>query len=74
MDNDKMLIKVQEYIKHASISLSQAIQDKETEHAFLPSSKKNSMYLEYDIRYELRAEGGCLPPNTKSKMLQYSIY
>jgi len=32
------------------------------------------MYLEYDIRYELRAEGGCLPPNTKSKMLQYSIY
>ncbi|MDF1757520.1 MAG: hypothetical protein P1U74_04405 [Legionellaceae bacterium] len=43
MDNDKMLIKVQEYIKHASISLSQEIQDKEKEHAFLPSSKKTKL-------------------------------
>ena len=43
MDNDSVIINTQNYVTHACISLSAAIEEKEKEHAFLPSSKKTKL-------------------------------
>lgn len=43
MDNDNVIINTQDYVTHACISLSAAIENKEKEHAFLPSSKNTKL-------------------------------